>query len=255
MKKEVVKLTDIWVEFDGVTVLQHQNLTLFDGDFLGIIGPNGGGKTTLLKVILGLIEPSRGEVKVFAQPPVEARKNIGYVPQLSFFDRDFPINVMDVVLMGRLSVRSLFQKFTREDKEAALTALEKVEMADLRYRQIGKLSGGERQRVFIARALVSNPKLLLLDGPTASVDPKMKTGIYELLDNLKKDMAIILVTHDIGVISSHVDKIACLNCQLYCHNDKNVSQEMLEAVYHCPVDLIAHGVPHRVLDEHQEESR
>jgi len=251
MKKEVVKLTDVWVEFNGVTILQEQNLTLFDNDFLGIIGPNGGGKTTLLKVILGLVKPSRGEVRVFGQAPGGVRRDIGYVPQLSFFDRDFPINVMDVVLMGRLSMRSLFQPFTNEDKNAALMALEKVEMSDLRHRQIGKLSGGERQRVFIARALVGKPKLLLLDEPTASVDPKMKTGIYDLLEELKNNMAIILVTHDMGVISSHVDKIACLNCQLYSHYDKNISREMLEAVYHCPVDLIAHGVPHRVLDEHK----
>ncbi len=255
MKKEIVKLTDVWVEFNGATILQEQNLTLFDDDFLGIIGPNGGGKTTLLKVLLGLVTPSCGEVKVFGQPPGAARKDIGYVPQLSFFDRDFPINVMDVVLMGRLSMRSLFKTFTGEDKAAALMALEKVEMADLRHRQIGKLSGGERQRVFIARALVRNPKLLLLDEPTASVDPKMKTGIYDLLDELKTKMAIILVTHDMGVISSHVGKIACLNCHLYYHDDKNISREMLEAVYHCPVDLIAHGVPHRVLDEHKRKFR
>ncbi|MBU0569162.1 ABC transporter ATP-binding protein, partial [Patescibacteria group bacterium] len=165
MKNEAVRLTDVWVEFDGATILEKQNLILFENDFLGIIGPNGGGKTTLLKVILGLIEPSRGEVKVFGQPPVMARKNIGYVPQLSFFDKDFPISVMEVVLMGRLAVRSLFQRFTHEDRNAALMALERVEMTDLRHRQIGKLSGGERQRVFIARALVSNPKLLLLDEP------------------------------------------------------------------------------------------
>lgn len=254
MKKEVLKLTDVWVEFDGVTVLQDQNLTLFADDFLGIIGPNGGGKTTLLKVILGLIEPSKGEIKVLDQSPINARKKVGYVPQLSFFERDFPINVMDVVLMGRLSVRPLFRKFTQEDQNAALMALEKVEMVDLRHRQIGKLSGGERQRVFIARALVSNPKLLLLDEPTASVDPKMKTGIYDLLDALKKDMTIILVTHDMGAVSSHVDKIACLNCHLYYHDDKNISKEMIEAVYQCPVDLIAHGVPHRVLKAHKEKS-
>lgn len=255
MKNEAVRLTDVWVEFDGATILEKQNLILFENDFLGIIGPNGGGKTTLLKVILGLIEPSRGEVKVFGQPPVMARKNIGYVPQLSFFDKDFPISVMEVVLMGRLAVRSLFQRFTHEDRNAALMALERVEMTDLRHRQIGKLSGGERQRVFIARALVSNPKLLLLDEPTASVDPKMTTGIYDFLDTLKKNMTIILVTHDMGVISSHVDKIACLNCQLYYHDDKNISRKMLEAVYQCPVDLIAHGMPHRVLDEHKEKSR
>jgi zinc transport system ATP-binding protein len=123
-------------------------------------------------------------------------------------------------------------------------------MHDMKNRKMGELSGGERQRVFIARALASEPELLLLDEPTASIDPKMKTGIYHLLKELKKNMAIILVTHDIGVISSHVDKVACLNCQLFYHDSKEIPRETLETVYQCPVDLIAHGIPHRVLKEH-----
>jgi len=253
MQEEIVKLEDIWVDFDGNAVLKSQNLTVFKDDFLGIIGPNGGGKTTLLRVILGLVQPSRGVAKVFGKEPAVGRKNIGYVPQISFFDREFPVDVMDVVLMGRLSQRTCFKRFTKEDKDAALKALERVEMAGLKNRQIGKLSGGERQRVFIARALVGNPKLLLLDEPTASVDPRMKMGIYDLLGELKKDMAIILVTHDMGVISSHVDKIACLNCHLYYHDNKEISKKMIADAYKCPVDIIAHGVPHRVLDEHKEE--
>lgn len=251
MRREIIFFKNIWVELDGHIVLRENNLRVYKDDFLGIIGPNGGGKTTLLKVILGLIEPSQGTVQVFGAAPVLSRKKIGYVPQVSFFDKDFPINVLDTVLMGRLSVKGFLKGFGQEDKNAAMKALEKVEMADLKDRQIGKLSGGERQRVFIARALVSAPELLLLDEPTASVDPQMKTGIYDLLKELKKEMAIILVTHDMGVVSSHVNKIACLNEQLFYHEDKNISREMLESAYHCPVDLIAHGVAHRVFDEHQ----
>jgi zinc transport system ATP-binding protein len=253
MKPEVVKISDVWVQFKEKTVLKEQNLTVYKEDFLGIIGPNGGGKTTLLKVILGLVQPFRGQVKVFGRNPVSVRKSIGYVPQLSFFDHDFPISVMDVVLMGRLSKRPIFRQFTKQDYQAVLQALERTEVLHLKDRRIGELSGGERQRVFIARALVGNPKLLLLDEPTSSVDIQIKTGLYQLMYELKKDMTIILVTHDMGVISSHVDKIACLNCQLFYHDNKEISKETLEAVYKCPVDMIAHGVPHRVLDRHKKE--
>ena len=247
---DIIKITDVWVQFDGHVVLREQNLTVYRDDFLGIIGPNGGGKTTLLKVILGLVEPSRGTVEVFGAAPALSRKKIGYVPLISFFDKDFPISVLDTVLMGRLSARGPFRRFNRDDTAAALEALEKVEIRGLKNRQIGKLSGGERQRVFIARALASHPRLLLLDEPTASVDPQMKTGIYDLLGALKREMTIILVTHDMGVISSHVNKIACLNERLFYHEDRNISREMLESAYQCPVDLIAHGVAHRVFDEH-----
>jgi len=248
---EIVSLKNVWVEFDGKIILENHNLSFKSEDFIGIIGPNGGGKTTLLKVILGLIKPSRGEVKVFGKTPPISHCPIGYVPQINSFDSEFPISVQEVVLMGRLFQKKLFSKYNKNDCAEAEKALKKVEMLDKRNQQMGCLSGGERQRVFIARALVCHPKLLLLDEPTASVDPKMTTGIYELLGNLKKDMAIILVTHDIGVISSHVDKIACLNCQIHYHDNKEITSEALEQVYHCPVDLIAHGVPHRILHDHK----
>ena len=165
-------------------------------------------------------------------------------------ERDFPISVRDTVLMGRLCHKALFRGHNKKDYEAADRAIEVVEMSDMKNRKTGDLSGGERQRVMIARALASEPKLLLLDEPTASIDPKLKTDIYDLLNGLKNRMAIILVTHDIGVISSHVDKVACLNCQLFYHDSKEIPKETLEAVYQCPVDLIAHGTPHRVLKEH-----
>ena len=250
MKKEIVTLKNISVEFEGNTALHDHNLTVYEGDFIGIIGPNGGGKTTLLRVILGLVKPSKGEVKVLGTTPEKARSHIGYVPQMMEVERDFPISVWDTVLMGRLVHKGLFRGHNKKDYKQVERVLEIVEISGMRNRKTGTLSGGERQRVMIARALVSEPKLLLLDEPTASIDPKLKTDIYDLLNNLKNQMAIILVTHDIGVISSHVDKVACLNCQLFYHDSKEIPKETIEAVYQCPVDIIAHGTPHRVLKDH-----
>ena len=249
--RELVKLEDIWVHYDGVPILEGICLTVAHGDFLGIIGPNGGGKTTLLKVILGLITPSRGRVSVMGKPPQKSRGSIGYVPQHNLFDRDFPISVRDVVLMGRYGRAGLFRRYSRDDERAADSALKTAGMLDYKDRQIGKLSGGEQQRVFIARALAAEPGLLLLDEPTASVDPAMQAELYELLKELKRQMAIVLVSHDISAISIYVDDIACLNRQLFYHGSKEIGPEVLEATYKCPVQMIAHGdIPHRVLKEH-----
>ena len=249
--KEVVRLEDVWVQYNGVPILEGINLAIEQDDFLGIIGPNGGGKTTLLKIILGLISPSRGKVSVLGKPPEKSRSKIGYVPQHNLFDRDFPISVGDVVLMGRYGKSGLFRRYSSEDRRATQDALQTVGMLDYKERQMGKLSGGELQRIFIARALVAEPKLLLLDEPTASVDPAMQTEFYELLEKLKKQMAIVLVSHDISAISIYVDKLACLNRQLHYHGSKEITPEILEATYKCPVQMIAHGlVPHRVLKEH-----
>lgn len=248
---EAVLLEDVWVNFDGVPVLEGVNLSVGQRDFLGIIGPNGGGKTTLLKVILGLVRPSRGGVTVLGRPPEKGRKYVGYVPQYSLFDRDFPASVWDVVLMGRLGRAARFRGYSAGDKAAARNALETVEMLDFKDRQIGRLSGGQQQRVFIARALVGEPRLLLLDEPTASVDAPMMEEFYELLDRLKQNMAILLVTHDLSAVSVYVDTVGCLNRKLFYHHSKEISKEDLEAAYQCPVELIAHGVPHRVLGEHR----
>lgn len=249
--KEVVRLEDVWVQYDGVPILEGINLAIEQADFLGIIGPNGGGKTTLLKVVLGLVHPSRGKVSVLGEPPEKSRSKIGYVPQHNLFDRDFPISVWDVVLMGRCGKAGLFKRYGSDDRRTTQNALQTVGMLDYKDRQLGKLSGGELQRVFIARALVSEPELLLLDEPTASVDPAMQTEFYELLERLKKQMAIVLVSHDISAVSIYVDKIACLNRQLHYHGSKELTPEILEATYKCPVQMIAHGVvPHRVLREH-----
>ena len=244
-------MEDVWVQYNGVTVLEDITLSVQNRDFLGIIGPNGGGKTTLLKVILGLIKPNRGRVTVLGGPPEEGRRFIGYVPQLTQFDREFPATALDVVLMGRLGHKGLLRRYTEEDMEIAYKALESVEILDLKDRQVGKLSGGELQRVFLARALAADPKILLLDEPTASIDEPTKTELYELLKGLNREITIILVSHDIGVISSYVDKIACLNRRLFYHGSKEITAETIEETYRCPVELLAHGVPHRVLKKHE----
>ena len=249
--EELVRLENVWVYYDSIPVLEAINLSVESNDFLGIIGPNGGGKTTLLKVILGLIKPNRGRVTVLGMPPERGRKYIGYISQFNLFDHDFPISVFEVVLMGRYKRSGLLPRYTEEDRKAATEALEIVEMLDYKDRQIGRLSGGEQQRVFIARALATDPKLLLLDEPTASIDTNMQAEFYELLDRLKENMAIVLVSHDVSAVSIYVSEIACLNHQLFYHGSKEVSAEELEKTYRCPVQLIAHGtVPHRVLREH-----
>ena len=249
--EDVVRLEHVWVSYDGTPALEDINLRVDEHDFLGIIGPNGGGKSTLLKVILGLIRPQGGMVTVLGNSPDRSRSRIGYVPQHSNYDHDFPVSVMEVVEMGRYGKRGILKPYGKADREASEKALVRVGMLSHAGTQIGQLSGGQQQRTFIARALVSDPALLLLDEPTASVDSAMQTDFYELLEDLKKEMAIIMVSHDIGAVSVFVDKIACLNVQLYYHGSREITPEILEATYKCPVQLIAHGdIPHRVLREH-----
>lgn len=250
METPIVHLDHVWLHYEDIVVLEDITLQLHPLDFVSIIGPNGGGKTSLLKVLLGLVQPSQGEVRVLGRSPNSGRAEIGYVPQQATLDKHFPINVWDVTLMGRLGRLPLFQRYRAEDRELAADALHKVKMYDLRQRQIGALSGGQQQRVLIARALVLQPKLLLLDEPTASIDSEIKREIYDLLCELNEQITIIMVSHDIGVISSYVKTVACLNRRLVYHDEKTVTPEMLIGTYQCPVDLIAHGVPHRVLHPH-----
>ncbi len=253
MSSDIATLTGVYVEYGSTIALEDVTFAIKPLDFVSIIGPNGGGKTTLLKVLLGLLHPTRGTVDVLGTPPAQSRQHIGYVPQQVTMDKTFPINVWDVTLMGRLGKKTLFRKYSAEDREFAADALNRVKLYDLRHRQIGKLSGGQQQRVLIARALTSRPQLLLLDEPTASVDSEIKRDIYDLLVELNQDITIVMVSHDIGVVSSYTKTIACLNRTLVYHNEKIITSEMMAATYHCPVDLIAHGMPHRVLAEHEHE--
>jgi zinc transport system ATP-binding protein len=249
---DVVKLEDVSVSYDGTLALEGINLSVEHGDFLGVIGPNGGGKSTLLKVIIGLVEPIRGKVLVEGQPPRRGHQIIGYVPQLRNFDWAFPINVQDVVRMGRYRKRGLFRRYGQADREATERVLESVEILALKDRQIGSLSGGQQQRVFVARALVGEPELLLLDEAMSGVDANTRTEFYELLKELNKRVTIVMASHDISAVAAYAGKIACLNRKLYYHGSKEIPPEDLEATYGCPVAMIAHGIPHRVLQEHGE---
>jgi zinc transport system ATP-binding protein len=248
---KAINIEGLWVYRNQHTVLENICLDLELGDFLGLIGPNGGGKTTLIRAMLGLIKPSRGTVRILDREPEAARRSIGYLPQKTFFDRSFPVTALEVVLMGRFSKAGLFRRYSLPDREAALRALEAVGLKDLAGRQVGSLSGGEQQRVLVARSLVSEPQLLLLDEPTAGVDAAQQTEFYELLSRLNAGgMTIILVSHDISAVSTYVNKIACLNQRLYYHGSKELAAEEIERAYGCPVEMIAHGTPHRVLREH-----
>ena len=252
MTAEIVSIDNLWIFREEHAILEDINLKLERADFLGLIGPNGGGKSTLLKVMLGLIKPDNGRIRIFGMEPEAARARMGYLPQKTIFDQNFPIKVLEVVQMGRFGRTGLFRRYGPADRNAAYCALEAVGMEDRADREIGALSGGEQQRVFVARSLVSDPELLLLDEPTAGVDSSQQTEFYELLCHLNQDMgiAIVLVSHDITAISKYVGKIACLNQRLYYHGSKELTNEDIEKAYGCPVEMIAHGTPHRVLRKH-----
>lgn len=245
----VAELEGVSLRLRGVPVLEEIDLRIEPRDYLAILGPNGGGKTTLLQVLLGLRTPDRGRVSVLGRPPGRAGGRVGYVPQVRTFDPEFPIRVLDVVLMGLLGRGGLGWVGAKQ-RARAQEALDRVESRDLDERPIGALSGGQLQRVLIARALVGGPELLLLDEPTSSLDERVEGSIWDLFGELSQNMAIVLVSHDIGAISTQVRSVACLNRRLYAHPSKTLTPEVMEAAYGCPIDLVAHGHPHRVLSEH-----
>lgn len=249
--EKAVHIEDLSVYYGRTAALTHVELDVTQGEYLGIIGPNGGGKSTLIKAILGLVPPTSGKIEVFGAAPGGRHAAVGYVPQFAAMDRRFPITLMEVVLSGHLPGGiSPFFAYSKQDREAACALIERVGLSALSARKISDLSGGEFQRMLIARALAVKPKLLLLDEPTASVDAGAREKIYELLDELNREMTIILVTHDLLAISSKVRRLACLNARLVYHGEPELNEGVINALYGCPVDLIAHGVPHRVLKAH-----
>ncbi len=242
----LIRLNHVYAGYDQSIVLEDINLDIMPLDFIGIVGPNGGGKSTLLKVILGLLPVRQGIVTIEGKTPEEGRNRLGYVPQYAHFDHQFPINVRQVVEMSQTGRNSVFHRQTREERESIERALDRVGMLGLASRPIGELSGGQRQRVYIARALAADPHVLLLDEPTASIDIEGRASVYQLLSELNEKIAILLISHDIGTISSFVKTVGCMSRKLFYHHDKQLTPEMIDEAYHCPVDLIAHGVPHRV---------
>lgn len=249
-----VHIENLSVYYGQTSALSDVRLDVGEGEYLGIIGPNGGGKSTLLKAILGCIPSPKGTVLIYGKEPGKSREIVRYVPQFSSLDKRFPITLFEVVLSG-LSGPGLspFFGFSKKDREKTFELLEKVGIRSLAKRQISELSGGQFQKMLIARALVADPKLLLLDEPTASVDAASRDQIYNLLSESNKKMTVILVTHDLLAISSRVHRLACLNNRLVYHGEPELSRDSVNALYGCPVDLIAHGVPHRMLGEHAEE--
>ena len=250
MSIPALDVSHVSLSYRGGVVLEDVSLKLDEFSFLGLIGPNGAGKTIFLKTILGLIQPDAGEIRVFGKSPQRARGLVGYVPQYARFDAQFPISVRDAVLMGRLARGRTLAGYTPRDYEVVDELMALLNLMELQKKLVGKLSGGQLQRVLIARALALEPRMLLLDEPTASLDSRVGLSVYELLEKFSKSMTIILVSHDIGVISRYVRTVACLNRRLHYHDSKELTSEMLEEVYGCPVDLLAHGHAHRVLHSH-----
>jgi len=245
--EELVKIDNLSFGYDKTPVLEKVNLSVFEKDFLGVIGPNGGGKTTLLKLILGLEKPSQGKIS-FGRDLNGRKKPIGYLPQVRYIDRKFPITVLDVVLSGSIMVGKKRSK--AEINERAMQLLQDMGLTEIRKKAIGELSGGQMQRVFLCRALISEPKLLILDEPDTFVDNRFEGELYEKLLKLNKEIAIILVSLDVGTIVSHVKTIACVNKQLHYHPSNNITAEQLDS-YNCPIQVISHGeIPHTVLKHH-----
>lgn len=253
-EKPILSIKNLWAGYESDMILEDVSFEMFPRDYVGLIGPNGGGKTTLIRVILGLLKPDQGSVSVMGEEPKKGRRQIGYVSQFQVEDKHFPVNVWDVVSMGRLQKDPLKNlRLKGEDKDAIEEALSETGMLEYRKQSMNELSGGQRQRVFISRALVTEPRLLLLDEPTSSVDSHSSNQLYDLLAKLNDHLAILLISHDLTAISTYVKTVGCVNRRLVYQGTKEITDEMLETAYECPVDLLAHGMPHRVLPSHLHE--
>jgi len=252
MNEPIIEVENVSFSYRGLNVLSDVSFSVREKEFLAFIGPNGGGKTTLIKLLLGLLKPDTGTIRIYGAPPEKAAHRIGYVPQDVAINKSFPISVLDVVLMGRLRFRGRF-RLTKADKEAARKVLSEMEMLGYQNRRIDDLSGGQRERVFIARALATDPDILILDEPTASLDNAGRTELYAILKEINKSKTILLVTHDMMVLSSYVSSVACVNQNVHYHDDAEITEEMIQNGYHCPVELIAHGIPHRILKTHKDQ--
>ncbi len=240
MMRPAIEIQSLFFAYGEVTVLEQIDLRVPEGEFLGIVGPNAGGKSTLLKLILGLIEPRRGTIRVLGRPPRKARKLMGYVPQYPAFSRDFPVTVEQVVLMGRLGAGRLAGGYSHHDREIARRVMGEAEVLDLARRPIGQLSGGQLQRVLVARALACEPRILLLDEPTANIDMRMESELFDLLKKLNERMTILVVSHDIAFISGYVQRVACINHTLVCHQTGEIDAQAIGELYGGEVKMVHH---------------
>lgn len=258
----IIEIKNLSAGYDNRTVLHDVNLTIYERDFLGIIGPNGGGKTTLIKCILGLLKPTAGEILYHTDSPspevagsqclpLNTRLSMGYLPQYSSIDRKFPITVEEVILSGLSSQKPLASRFNTRHREKARHVIARMGLEGMEQRAIGALSGGQLQRALLGRAIISQPDVVILDEPNTYIDKRFESQLYSLLEEINRQSAIILVSHDIGAVLQNVRSIACVNETLDYHPDTELPPDWLEKHFNCPIDLIGHGnLPHRILKNH-----
>ncbi|MEA2072348.1 MAG: ABC transporter ATP-binding protein [Campylobacterota bacterium] len=237
--KNIIEVSNLSFSYEKQQVLENINFTIQERDFVAIIGPNGGGKSTLLKLILGINPLQKGDISILGENYINQTQHIGYVPQNTNINTSFPISVLEVVLMGQNSFKKRVFGYKKDEKEQAYEALKKVNMDDFAHKSISELSGGQRQRVFIARALFSNPKILLLDEPTSSIDAKGAKQIYEALEELHQEITIVVISHDLSVIMKHATKAFYINKQLFDHDLSHINKNLNENDTHlCEVELL-----------------
>ncbi len=239
MNTAIISFQSVDFSYNSEPVLTNVNLEIHPGEFVSVIGPNGGGKTSLLLLALGMLRPNRGTVQVLGRAPERERSRLGYVPQFTRFDPLFPVTVYDVVQMGRLG-RFWTGPYRKEDREATLIALEQVGLGELRRRSFAELSGGQRQRVLIARALATEPEILLLDEPTANVDRLATDKLYELLVDLNQRLTVVLVSHDLGIVSRFVSLVVCVNKTVFTHPTSELTGQMIRDLYGGEIALVRH---------------
>ncbi len=231
-RKEIIKLENVFFSYNNEEFLKNINLSIYEDDFLGIIGPNGGGKTSLLKLILGLLKPKKGKIQVFGKTPKEGRESIGYLSQFKNIDFDFPITAFEIVLLSRVG-KKLFKRHSIQDKEAAEKAIKSLGIWHLKNKTLSELSGGEKQRVFVARALANEPKVLLLDEPLSNLDMHIQEEFYKILKQLNKKIAIVVVDHDLGMVSKYAKEIVCINkCKTHAIKCHDINRLKIKELYY-----------------------
>jgi len=244
--RKLIEVRNLYFGFGNAPLLEDINIDIYEGDYILMMGPNGGGKTTLLKVIMGIFKPWKGEINF----PPGIKERLGYVPQFSDFNRSFPISVIDMVLTGCIGRGNYLKRYTASDRDKAASILDRLKLFEKRNDNINSLSGGEVQRLLISRALVSDPAVLLLDEPTTSIDQPSQSTLVDLLNDLHNEMTIVIVTHDPTPFAGIYKHVACVNRSLHYHNRGELEAGHLEDVYGCPVELLGHGIPHILLDRH-----
>lgn len=241
----MIVLNHVTFSYEDAAVLKDISLQIAENEFVGIIGPNGGGKTTLLKLLMGFLKPSSGSIEICGKSPVAARNHIAYVPQNLRFDKQFPISVLELVLEGRLAHLPWYGRFSREDKNIALESLERVGLTSYQHRPFGTLSGGQAQRALIARALASKPRVLLLDEPTASVDAHAEADIYGLLKQMQEEMTIVMVTHNLQAVIELVKKVICIQQTATALDPQRVCEHFALGLYHAPLLKFSTNTPNQ----------